>query len=204
MAELATPAVATFRQLVIRALIALPIAFVCWHYGAGALASLLAAIVDVVRSWLFLNIVSPLEVDGATVIFPVKGDRAAFAGKASEVLIEVNSRLYTYGLPVFVALMVAVRAKPWHAAVGLFALIPFQLWGVVFELLKNLAIPSVQGLPAMPRLGGLAREFIAVGYQLGVLIFPMVVPLTLVGVLNSDRLAPLLVSADGAQVNQTK
>lgn len=189
----------TFRELVIRAIICVPLAFAAWHYLADWLVAPLAYIVDWLRSLFFVGIVSPLETTAATMVFPVKGDRGAFGGKAAELLIEINSRLYTYGLPVFVALMFAARAKPRYFFLGVLILLPFQVWGIFFELLKNLAVPSVEGMPKVAALDGVAREFIAVGYQLGVLIFPMVAPLVLVVVFTRERLAGVLRNSRGTE-----
>jgi hypothetical protein len=182
----------TFRQLVVRAIVCLPLAFAAWHYLADWLAVPLALIIDWLRSLFFVGIVSPLETTAATLVFPVKGDRGAFGGKATELLIEINSRVYTYGLPVFLALMIAARAKPRYFLFGVLILLPFQVWGIFFELLKNLAVPTIEGMPKVPALEGIAREFIAVGYQLGVLIFPMVAPLVLVVVFTRERLAHVM------------
>lgn len=182
----------TFRALVIRAIICVPLAFVAWHYMADWLVAPLAYIVDWLRSLFFVGIVSPLETTAATMVFPVKGDRGAFGGKAAELLIEINPRVYTYGLPVFIALMFAARAKPRYFFIGVLLLLPFQAWGIFFELLKNLALPTIDGMPKVPALDGVAREFVAVGYQLGVLIFPMVAPLVLVVVFTRERLAGVM------------
>jgi hypothetical protein len=193
VAELATPAVTTFRQLVIRALIALPIAFVSWHYFlADWLVLPIGYVVDWLRSFFFVGKVSPLETQSATLVFPVKGDLEAFGGKATELLIEINTRIYTYGIAVFFALMFAARTNPVWMAIGALALLPFQVWGVFFELLKNLALPTVEGMPKLAALDGLAREFIVVGYQLGVLMFPMVAPIGLAVAFTRGRLAHLL------------
>jgi hypothetical protein len=182
----------TFRQLVVRAIVCVPLAFAGWHYLGDWLVAPLAWMVDWLRSLFFVGIVSPLETTSATLVFPVKGDRDAFGGKAAELLIEINSRLYTYGLPVFLALMVAARAKFRYFFMGFLILLPFQVWGIFFELLKNLAVPTVEGMPKVAALQGIAREFIAVGYQLGVLIFPMVAPLVLVVIFTRERLAGVL------------
>jgi hypothetical protein len=182
----------TFRQLIIRVIVFLPLAYVLWHFAGGVIASMFAPLVDIARKYFLAGKVGALELVGAQFVFPVRAESGQFGGRAAELLVEVNSRVYTYGAPVFVALMLAVRGRVHLLLLGLVLLLPFQAWGVFFELLKDLSMQSIQGIPSYPELEGLTRELIIVGYQFGVLVLPMLVPIALVAIFARRQIAATL------------
>jgi hypothetical protein len=108
------------------------------------------------------------------------------------LLVEIDPRLFTYGAPVFAALMVAAGAKIRFLVLGLLLLLPFQAWGVFFDLLKQIAFPTVDGMPKNLGFEGMPREFIALGYQFGVLILPMLMPVILAALFARERVKHLL------------
>jgi hypothetical protein len=71
-------------------------------------------------------------------------------------------------------------------------LLPFQAWGVFFDLLKQIAFPTVEGMPKNLGFDGMPREFIALAYQFGVLILPMLVPVILAATFARERVKHLL------------
>jgi hypothetical protein len=188
----ALPPLLSLKQFVLRLLICLPLAFIAWHFLADVIAWALLYPVDFVRLQFLNRTVVRLEVNAGMLIFPVRADAYSFGGKAVELLLEVDPRLYTYGAPVFVALMVAAGAKMRFLFLGLLLLLPFQAWGVFFDLLKQLAFPSVEGMPKNLGFEGLPREFIALGYQFGVLILPMLAPVVLAAAFARERVRHLL------------
>jgi hypothetical protein len=188
----ALPQPLSLKQFVLRLIICLPLAFVAWHFLADAIAWALSYPVDFVRSQFMNRTVVRVEVGAGMLIFPVRADAYSFGGKAVELLLEVDVRLYTYGAPVFAALMIAAGAKIRFLLLGLLFLLPFQAWGVFFDLLKQLAFPTVEGIPKNLGLEGLPREFIALGYQFGVLILPMLAPVVLAAAFARERVKHLL------------
>ena len=182
----------SLKQFILRLLICLPLAFIAWHFLADAVAWALSYPVDFFRSQFLNRTVVRVEVSAGLLVFPVRADAYSFGGKAVELLLEVDPRLYTYGAPVFVALMVAAGAKMRFLLLGLLLLLPFQAWGVFFDLLKQLAFPTVEGMPKNLGFEGLPREFIALGYQFGVLILPMLAPVVLAAAFARERVRHLL------------
>jgi hypothetical protein len=182
----------SLKKFVLRLLVCLPLAFIAWHFLADAIAWTLSYPVDFVRSQFLNRTVVRVEVNAGTLIFPVRADAYSFGGKAVELLLEVDPRLYSYGAPVFVALMMAAGAKMRFLLLGLLLLLPFQAWGVFFDLLKQLAFPIVEGLPKNLGFEGVPREFIALGYQFGVLILPMLAPVVLAAAFARERVKHLL------------
>jgi hypothetical protein len=188
----ALPPPLSLKKFVLRLLICLPLTFIVWHFLADAIAWALSYPVDFIRAQFLNRTVVRVEVNAGMLIFPVRADAYSFGGKVVELLLEVDARLYTYGAPVFVALMVAAGAKLRFLLLGLLILLPFQAWGVFFDLLKQLAFPIVEGMPKNLGFEGLPREFIALGYQFGVLILPMLAPVVLSAALARERVKHLL------------
>jgi hypothetical protein len=182
----------TLRALIIRVIILLPLCYVLWHYAGGWLTWLISPLVSGACKLFLAGKVGALELAGTQFVFPVKADPALFGGRAAELLVEVNSRLYTFGAPVYIAVMLAARARAKMFFIGFVLLLPFQTWGVFFELLKDISLQSVEGIPAYPALAGAMREFIALSYQFGTLILPMLVPILLAAIFARDKIAPLL------------
>jgi hypothetical protein len=182
----------TLKQFILRLLICLPIAFIAWHFLADPIAWALSYLVDVARSFFMSRTVGRIEVNAGMIIFPVRADASSFGGKVVELLVEIDPRLFTYGAPVFAALMVAAGAKIRFLVLGLLLLLPFQAWGVFFDLLKQIAFPTVDGMPKNLGFEGMPREFIALGYQFGVLILPMLTPVILAALFARERVKHLL------------
>ena len=188
----AEPRPLSLKKFVLRLVICLPLAFIAWHFLADAIAWTLSYPVDFVRAQILNRAVVRVEINAGMLIFPVRADAYSFGGKVVELLLEVDPRLYTYGAPVFAALMVAAGAKMRFLVLGLLLLLPFQAWGVVLDLLKQLAFPMVEGMPKNLGFEGLSREFIALGYQFGVLILPMLAPVVLAATLAREHVKDLL------------
>lgn len=158
------------------------------------MASFLAPLVEAARKVFLTGKVGAFELSGAQFVFPIRADASQFEGRAAELLVEVNSRLYTFGAPVFVAVMLAVRARMRMLLLGLLLLLPFQAWGVFFEVLKDLSVRPIPSIPVYPELDGLAREFIIVAYQFGALILPVLAPVTLAAMLAKKQISEIVFS----------
>jgi len=102
-------------------------------------------------------------------------------GMVAELPVPVNPLIYSYGLPLALALILASPIKPVKTlsciiiSILLFLLI--QIWGVSFESLKVLFLQTPPELLARHRPGALQLDIIALGYQLGALILPAVMPI---------------------------
>jgi hypothetical protein len=125
-------------------------------------------------------------------------------GRIAMMVAEANPLLYSYGMPLFVALFMASgEAKRWHKLVlGMLLLIPFQAWGVCFDILKQVAISSGPAVADQVGFSEWQREAIALAYQLGTLILPTLAPIALWLVL-SPKFIPMLM-LEGALQNEGK
>jgi hypothetical protein len=164
-------------RFVIVALAWLPLTFAAWYLFAPVILWPVQLIVDVVARTAFADLVRSVDAHGATMSF-LTTLRPGSAHGAGFVSVDVNMPLYAFGLPLFVALTLAARQKPWWRALlfGYLALLPFIAWGVLADFLKNVAITAPPLVASQTGFSALQRELIAFAFQFGSLILPAVVP----------------------------
>ena len=92
--------------------------------------------------------------------------------------VDVNLLLYSFGMPMFAALVLAAREARWPRVlvVGLAAMLPFVAWGAVADFLRQVAITAGPAIASQTGFTQAQREVIAFAYQFGTLILPTVVP----------------------------
>jgi len=95
--------------------------------------------------------------------------------------LEASARIYTYGLPFFLALMLAShpRGLAWKFALGGGVIMVLAGISLGFELLALLDAPRTPSGDPLFGFSRIQREFIGVGQQLGALIFPSLMPVLL-------------------------
>jgi hypothetical protein len=176
---------------VLRVLAWLPVFFALWYVAAGWQGRLVAWIARFFISLDGQGLVTGLEFGNRVITFVTKIEIHE-AGRVAVVTPEVSALIYTFGLPLFLALMLAAKASWQRILVGAIVLLPFEAWGVAFDALSQIAIRS--GYEATVRSGYSAtgREVIALGYQLGALIFPTVTPILAWGFLERRFVAEKL------------
>ncbi|MGZ5618479.1 MAG: exosortase H-associated membrane protein [Usitatibacter sp.] len=163
-------------RFVLRTFLWLPPCFAAWYFSAHYSAAAAGALA---RLWVGLfnsNIVSTVEQPAMDLIFVTTLEVHPAAGQTAVVLPEVNPLLYTYGLPLFLALMLAARARWWKIAIGAVALLPFQSWGIAFDFMMQVGIQLGPEVALQAGFSARQREVIALGYQVGSLILPTLAP----------------------------
>ena len=155
----------------------LPVTFAVWYFGAPVLLWPPALAIEAVARAAFARIVTSVEQAGATVSFatslrPGTGLTDAF------VSVDVNLLLYSFGMPMLAALILAARAPAWkrHLLVGYLVLVPFIAWGGLADFLKNVAITAGPQVASQTGFSAGEREVIAFAFQFGSLILPAIVP----------------------------
>ncbi|MDZ7809730.1 MAG: exosortase H-associated membrane protein [Arhodomonas sp.] len=166
----------------------LVIAFSLWAWMSPLLLLPLGWFMDPLLTALQPAAVSGAEtsrvgIDVVTRFDPsvLPGRGADTDGRAAEVVFSVNALKYGYGLPIIAALTLAAEGGAWPRRLacvltGFLLVLAIQAWGVTFEALLTLGHrlgPEVAAAVELPRLG---REGVALGYQLGSLILPPVIP----------------------------
>ena len=155
----------------------LPAAFTVWYLGAPLLLAPARLLAGAVLRTGFADLVSGVDASGAvvTVITTLKPGQAVSGGSVS---VDVNMLLYSFGLPMFAALVLAAREVRWprKLAIGYAVMLPVTAWGVVADFLKNVAITAGPMVASQTGFSPLQREAIVFAFQFGSLILPTVVP----------------------------
>jgi hypothetical protein len=116
----------------------------------------------------------------------------------------VNPLVFSYGLPLLFGLVmgsdVSWKRKAVIMLIGYVVITLVQIWGVVWQSLKMLAFNFGEQTHAIVQAHGVSDAAIAMGYQLGTLIFPALAPI-FVWVLSNRPLVEQFVgwSADQLQ-----
>lgn len=164
----------------VRTLAWLPVAFATWYFAAPLLLAPVVLIVRAVAELGFGDIVRSVEQAAATVTF-VTTLRPGNAQASGALTVDVSLLLYSFGLPLLAALILAARERAWkrHLAVGYAALQPLIAWGVLADFLKNIAITTGPAVASQTGFSEWQREAIAFAFQFGSLILPTVAPAVL-------------------------
>jgi len=132
----------------------------------------------------------------------VEGYPGVPAGQVALLVIDANPSLYSYGLCLFVALMLA--SNGYHQVhkllLGSFMLVPLQAWGISLDLLKQVAVTASPEIVLQSGFGAWQREAIALGYQFGSLILPTLGPVLIWLALNPQVLIPVAPVDEGSLV----
>jgi hypothetical protein len=159
----------------------LPLAFLVWYVAGPILAWPIALLTEGALKLGFSDLVERVEQKGhlLTIVSTLKPGLATTHDRASsELLVEVNTLLYSFGLPMLAALILAARQP--HAMrkifLGYTVMVPFVAWGLVAEFLKHVAFDAGPSVAGQTGFDALQREAIAFAYQFGSLILPTVAP----------------------------
>lgn len=182
----------TLGKFVLRILLWLPPCFAAWYFSAHYHAAIAGALARLLVNQFQSGIVSALEQPGIDLVFVTTIEVHPEPGMTALLLPEVNPLLYTYGLAFFLALMLAAGAKWWKILVGAAILLPFQSWGIAFDFLAQVGVTLGTDVSEQAGLLGWRREAIALGYQIGNLIFPSLIPVVLWAVFSRQFIESLL------------
>jgi hypothetical protein len=167
-------------RFVLRVIAWLPLTFAVWYLAAPLLVWPVALLAELFTRSTF-DWVKSVEQMGPLITFvtslkPAEG--ANPAGVKAVVSVESNVLLFSFGLPMLAALILAVR-EPHRVRmllIGFVVLLPFQTFSVVADFLKNVAILAPPAVSSQTGINAFQREVIAFCYQFGTLILPTVAP----------------------------
>jgi hypothetical protein len=164
-------------RFVVKVLAWLPVAFVIWYFVAPVLLWPVQVLVAAVCHFGFADLVRGVEQSGSTIRFATSLRPGEAAG-AGSVTVDIDGLLYSYGLPLLAALVVAARERGWprKLALGYAVLVPAMAWGVLASFLRSVAIASDPLIASQAGFSAVQREVIAFAYQFGTLILPTVTP----------------------------
>jgi len=171
-------------SFVLRAFLWLAPCFAAWYFLAGIHSTVAGGVARLYLGLIAPGVVSGIEREGLELVVVTTLEVHPAPGLTGVLMQEVNPLLYTYGLALFVAMMLASRCG-WRAILfGAAILLPFQGWGIAFDFLSQIAINLG---PEIAKLAGLAdwrREVIALAYQVGALMLPSLAPVVLWAAFN--------------------
>ena len=155
----------------------LPVTFAIWYFGAPVLLWPAATIIEGIARTAFSGLVNGVEQAGATISFATSL-RPGTGLTDAYVSVDVNLLLYSFGMPMLAALILAAREPAWkrHLVVGYLVLAPFIAWGGLADFLKNVAITAGPQVASQTGFSAAQREVIAFAFQFGSLILPAIVP----------------------------
>jgi hypothetical protein len=165
-------------RFLLRVLLLLPLCFAAWYFTAPYHSTVAAGFARFFVALFNAALISATEQQANELVFVTKLQVQQAPGQVGVLAIEVNPLIYSYGLALFLALMLAARARWWKLLAGAAILFPFQGWGIGFDFLAQLGAKMGPEVAAQAGLLG-AREAIALAYQVGNLVFPSLVPVAL-------------------------
>jgi hypothetical protein len=166
------------RGFIARVFAWLPAAFAVWYFAAPLLMWPVALAVELVARSAFADLVRSVSQSGAVLTFATTLRPGSTSTQLAQVTVDVDLLLYSFGLPLYAALVLAAREPGWprRLITGYAVLVPFVAWGALADFLKNVAISSGPQIASQTGFVAWQREVIAFSFQFGSLILPTVVP----------------------------
>ena len=138
----------------------LPLAFAAWYFAAPVLLWPVKLLLELVARFGFADIVKAVEQTAANFTFVTLLKPGDVTGKTAELVVDVDGLLYSFGLPLFAALVIAARTPRWLRilATGYAVMLPFIAFGVFADFLKDIAIRRRPARGVADRIRALAAR----------------------------------------------
>jgi hypothetical protein len=175
---MANPRSGPLARFIVKVLSWLPATFAFWYFTAPVLLWPVRLLAELVARIGFADLVDALEQNGAMLTFVTTLKPGSAAAASGRLAVDVDMLVYSLGLPLFAALVLAAREPGWprRLVAGYAVLAPFITWGVLADFLKNVAITSGPFVASQTGFVAWERETIAFAFQFGSLILPTVAP----------------------------
>jgi len=162
-----------------------PLCFFIWYISAQYHLAPIVWLSDLILQQWFADAIMWLRLDHHTLILASNfGENEAgqivSPPTGDDILgFHLNPLIYAYSLPLLYSLILATpQADKWYRLLmGTLLLLPTELFSMLSSLLKTLSFDVGLAFQQQQQLGALELEFIALTYQIGTLIVPMVAPL---------------------------
>jgi hypothetical protein len=166
----------------------LPPMFAVWYIAAPILIFPAKLLTQVFTKFAFGDLVEQILMESRDLVFVTSLRLGETMPGNAVVTVDVNALLYSFGLPMLAALILAAHEKGFwkKLLIGYLVIVPFIVWGVTADFLKNINFSAGSFVAAQVGFSSLQREFVAFAYQFGTLILPTVVP-AIVWVLTHRR-----------------
>jgi hypothetical protein len=191
------------QRFILAVLVLLPLTFAAWYLAAVVHLAPLTWLTEQLLQLSFPQSILWMKLDSNTLVlasnFGADASGAIVSPPVSEDLMgfHLNPLIYTYSLPLLLALILATPAANklnqmlWASLLWL----PLACFSMFFSVLKVLAFDVGLAFQQQQALSPWMLDLIALAYQTGTLILPMIAPLVIWMALNRQfllKLAPQL------------
>lgn len=182
----------------VRTLLCLVPALALWYWARDYVVMPVAWLAGTLMRYFFPGWVSGSELSGISQTLLTRLTVPYVSGQIVELTPEVSVLTYCYGLPLLVALFLAVRARGlwWKLPLCALGLLPFQAWGVCFAWLLQVAVQSGPYTRSTTYFTDWDVNLIGLGNQIGFLLLPTLVPMLMW--LYLERSFVITVAVEGA------
>nr|CAA6828718.1 MAG: Unknown protein [uncultured Thiotrichaceae bacterium] len=168
-------------------LVFFPLAFFIWYMTATFHLAPVAVVSEAVLNFIMPDALMWLKLDGHTLVIasnfgpdqagnivspPQKGDLLGF---------HQNPLIYCYSLPLLMALILATPSNDkWLNMIwGTLLIFPTEVFSMVSSVLKVLTFDVGAAFQVQQAITPLGADLIAMSYQMGNLVVPMIAPLAI-------------------------
>ena len=162
---------------ILRLLIFLPVCFLIWYYLAGYLLVPVGWFSSLGIDLMASGKLESLSISGRMMTLETNLQVQTPDGRTGYLLLEMNPLVYCWNLPLLIAMTMAAGFRNLlgvRLIIAYIGLLPFQAWGVTFDFLKLTTIQYGPEISKQMGYGSLGREVIALGYQFGFLMLPVI------------------------------
>lgn len=168
----------------------LPPCFAGWYWAAPFHAAAAGGLAQAILGILEPDVIEGVERAGHQLTFVTTLAAPLIDGRRGVLTPEVDALLYTFGVPLFVALMLASRAGLARLALGACILLPIQAAGIVAGFLVQM-IGQGTNVASVTGIAGWRAEAVVLAYQFASLVMPAAAPILAWCALRRDFIVAL-------------
>lgn len=176
-----------------------PLTFFIWYISAAFHLAPITLITGKLLTWLVPDALMWLKLDGHTLVVASNFGHDASGAMVSPPVGEdvlgfhLNPLIYSYSLPLLAALILATPGthKGQNLLWGVLLILPTEVFSMTFSVLKTLTFDVGAAFQAQQGISQAEVDIIALGYQMGTLLLPMIAPLIIWVALHRDFLTHL-------------
>ncbi len=191
------------RRFMLGVIVFFPLTFFVWYISATFHLAPITLITGKLLSVLIPDALMWLRLDGHTLVlasnFGHDLNGAVISPPIGDDVLgfHLNPLIYSYSLPLLAALILATPSqhKAQNLLWGLLLILPTEVFSMTFSVLKTLTFDVGVAFQTQQGISAPLADFIALGYQVGTLLLPMIAPLIIWVALNRaflTQLAPQL------------
>lgn len=183
------------RSSILKSLIYMPIMFFLWYVLSPLISILVSFVISYPVKYFTSGLIHSINSAGLEVQGVIRlaggtyGELIIPSGKFADIMLTARPMVYGYGIPLFATLLIAfARGKVVSFKIILCFLLLFLsvCFGTMMELIKIIFLSMDSSITETIRVAQWKLELIAISYQVGTLILPAVLPISLWLLLNEE------------------